>query len=130
MRSAKPENPRAPAPAAISADMRRKAVVFRRGADDRLGDLRADARQELGDAKAGDPVARIFGEAHQRERVLHMRGVEEFEAAELDEGDVAPRQLQFERGAVMGGAKQHRLRFERSARLAVGERRGSRRYRA
>ena len=38
------------------------------------------ARQELRDAEAGHAVARVLGEAHQRERVLHMRGVEELEA--------------------------------------------------
>ena len=81
-------------------------------------------RQELGDAKARHPVARVLGEAHQRERVLHMRGVEELEAAELDEGDVAAGELELERGAVVRGAEQHRLRFQRGARLAVGEHAG------
>ncbi len=53
-----------------------------------------------------------------------MRGVEKLEAAELDERNVAPGQLEFERGAVVGGAEQHRLGFQRGARLAVGEHAG------
>ncbi len=48
-----------------------------------------------------------------------MRRVEKFQPAEFDERHVAPRQLQFERRAVMRGAEQHRLRFQRRARLAV-----------
>ena len=101
-----------------------KPSSARRRGDDRLGDLRPDARQELGDAKARDPVARIFGEAHERDRVLDMRGVEKLQAAEFDERHVAAGELELERGAVVGGAKQHRLRFERSARLAIGEHAG------
>ena len=50
-----------------------------------------------------------------------MRGIEEFEAAEFDERDVAPRQFEFDGGAVVRGAKQHRLRLQARAGLAVGE---------
>ena len=50
-----------------------------------------------------------------------MRGVEEFEPAELDERNVAPGGLELKRGAVVGGAERHRLRFERGARLAIGQ---------
>ena len=39
----------------------------------------------------------------------------------FDERHVAAGELEFERGAVVGGAKQHRLAFQRSARLAIGE---------
>ena len=47
--------------------------------------------------KPGDAVARVLGEAQQRQHVLDVRGVEEFQPAELDEGNVAPRQLDLER---------------------------------
>ena len=50
-----------------------------------------------------------------------MRGFQKFEPAEFHERNVAPRQLDFERGAVMGCTKQHGLRFEANARLTVGK---------
>ena len=50
-----------------------------------------------------------------------MSGFEKFEAAILDERDVAPPKLELEEIAVMGGAKQHGLPFERDARLPVLE---------
>ena len=80
------------------------------------------ARHELG--RRGTPAMRSRGfsrQPQQRQRVLDMRGVEEFQAAEFDERDVAPRQLEFQRRAVMGGAKQHRLRFQAGPRLPVLE---------
>src|SRR5271166_4491911 len=48
-----------------------------------------------------------------------MGAVEEFEAAEFDEGDVAPGQFDLERTAVMGSAEQHGLLLQRRAALAV-----------
>ena len=50
-----------------------------------------------------------------------MRRLEELQAAILDERDVAPRELDLERAAVMAGAKQHRLLAQRHTRLAAGE---------
>ncbi len=41
-----------------------------------------------------------------------MGAVEEFQAAKFDEGDVAPRQFDFQRTAMVRGAKQHRLLLE------------------
>ena len=70
---------------------------------------RPDARHELHQAEAGDAVARVLHEAQQREHVLDVRGVEEFQAAEFHEGDVAAGELDLERPAVMGGAEEHRL---------------------
>ena len=87
------------------------------------GGLRAEAGQELQEAKAGDAVARVLGQAKAREHVLDVGGLEEFQAAEFHERDVAPRQLELERGAVMRGAEEHRLRLERHARLAILEQR-------
>ena len=80
-----------------------------------------DARQQMQDAKTGDAVARILGKAQQRQHVLDMRGVEEFQPAELDEGDVAAGQLDFERAGMRGGAEQHRLVLEQRALLAIGQ---------
>ena len=60
------------------------------------------------------PATRSRGFSAQRRsatRVLDMRGVEKLQPAELHERDVAASELEFERGAVVGGAKQHRLRF-------------------
>ena len=55
----------------------REAIVRSLRGDDGLGDLRPDARHELRDAKAGDPISRIFGKAHERNSVFDMRRVEE-----------------------------------------------------
>ena len=53
-----------------------------------------------------------------------MRGVEKLQAAVFDERHVAASELELERGAVVGGAKEHRLAFKQSARLAVREHTG------
>ena len=84
--------------------------------------------QKLQHAEAGDAVARVLGEAQQRQHVLDVGGIEKLEPAELDEGNVAPGQLDFELAAVVRGAEQHRLLLERNAGLAV--RRGSARRRS
>ncbi len=73
---------------------------------------RADAGEKLQHAEAGDPVARILGEAQHRQHVLDVGGVEEFQAAIFDEGDVAAGELDLELGRVMGGAEEHRLRLQ------------------
>ena len=48
-----------------------------------------------------------------------MSGFEKFEAAIFDERDVAPPELDLEKVAVMSGAEQDGLSFERDARLPV-----------
>jgi len=48
-----------------------------------------------------------------------MGGFEKFEPAIFNEGDVAPSKLDLEKVAVMSGAEQHGLPFERDARLPV-----------
>ena len=71
------------------------------------------------------PATRSRGfsrEAQQSQHVLDMGAVEKFQAAELDEGNVAPGQFDLERAAVMGGAKQHGLLLQRRAALAVFQR--------
>ena len=80
---------------------------------------RPDARQQLQHAKAGDAVARVLDEAQQRQHVLDVRGIEEFQPAELDEGDVAAGQLDLQRAAMRGRAEQHRLLLQQRAFLAV-----------
>ena len=71
------------------------------------------------DTKACDPVARVLDETQQREQILDVRGVEELQAAELHEGDVAPGQLDFERGAVVRRPEEHRLLLQACADLPV-----------
>src|SRR6266550_7562031 len=50
-----------------------------------------------------------------------MRAVEELEAAELYERNVAPGEFDFERAAVMGGTKQHRLLPQGRADFAIAQ---------
>ena len=83
------------------------------------GDDRPDAGQQLNDAETGDAVARIFGKPQQRQHVLDVCGFKEFQPAKFDEWDVAAGQFDLERTAVVRGAKQYGLRFEREPRLAA-----------
>ena len=68
--------------------------------------------------EARDAVARVLGEAQQRQQVLDVRRVEEFQAAELHERDVAPGQLDLERAAVVRGPEQHRLLLQDRCQLS------------
>ena len=77
-----------------------------------------DAGQQLHDAETGDPVARIFRPAQERQHILDVRGFEELQAAEFHERNVAAGQFDFERAGVVRGAEQHRLRLERDARAS------------
>ena len=61
---------------------------------------RPDAGQQVEDAEAGDAVARILGEAQQRQHVLDVRRIEELQPAVLHERNVAPRELDLERTRV------------------------------
>jgi hypothetical protein len=54
-------------------------------------------------------------------RRLTLLGLEEFEAAIFDEGNIAPAEFDLERVAVMRGAEQHRLPAQRDAGLAMVE---------
>ena len=54
-------------------------------------------------------------------RRLTLLGLEEFEAAIFDEGNIAPAEFDLERVAVMRGAEQHRLPAERDSSLTVVE---------
>ena len=79
------------------------------------------AGQQLNDAETGDAVARVFGKPQHRQHVLDVRGFQKFQAAEFHEGNVAAGQFDFERPAVMRGAKQHRLRFQRKPGFAASK---------
>ena len=72
-------------------------------------------------ARRGSPPSGRAGSApaQQRQQVLDVRGLQELQAAELHERDVAPRQLQLERGAVVRGAEQHRLPLQRQPAFAL-----------
>ncbi len=85
------------------------------------GSRLADSGNQLQHAEPGQAPAWILGKAQQRQQILDMRGLQEFQAAELDERDVAPHELQFERGAVAGRPKQHGLRLEGHAFFALLE---------
>ncbi len=62
--------------------------------------------------------SRMFcAQRRHRQDVLDVRGLQKLETAEFHERDIAPRELDFEIGAVMGGTEQDRLRLERDARL-------------
>ena len=90
-------------------------------AHQRVGEARAHPGQQLRDAEAGQAVARVLGPAQAGERVLDVRRLEETQAAELHERDVAAAELDLQRVAVVGGAEQHRLLAQRHARLAPFE---------
>ena len=70
-------------------------------------------------AKAGDPIARIFDEPQQRERVLDVTGVKKFEAAEFHERDNAAGEFDFQRAAMRGRPEKHRLLLEKRSYFAV-----------
>ena len=77
--------------------------------EDFAGTGRADAVQQLQHAKARHTVGGVFGPAQDRQHILDVRGLDKLEAAEFDEGDVAAGELDLEHGAVVRGAKEHRL---------------------
>ena len=80
---------------------------------------RADPGHQLHHPESSDAVARIFDEAQQRQHVLDVGGLQEFEPAELHERNVAAGEFHFERSAMVRGAKQDRLLFQRGAAFAV-----------
>src|SRR3979411_2810359 len=82
---------------------------------------RSNARNELHHAEARDAVARVFDKPQQSQDVSDVRGVEELEAAELDERNIPPCQLDFEGPTMMRGAKENRLLLQRRSALAVLE---------
>ena len=71
--------------------------------EDTMSRSRADARQKLHQPEPGNAIARVLGKPQQREHILDVGGIEEFQAAELHERDVAAGQLDLKRPAVMRG---------------------------
>jgi hypothetical protein len=73
----------------------------------------------LHQAESGDPVAWIFNKTQERQDVSDVRGVEEFETAVFNEWDIPPRQLDFDRSAMMRRAEQDRLLLQRRPALPI-----------
>src|SRR6476469_1576100 len=62
---------------------------------------------------------RFSAQCRKARNILDMRGFEEFETAEFDERDIAARELEFERSAMVRCAKEYRLCLECDAGLAL-----------
>src|SRR4029077_14473642 len=63
----------------------------------------------------------VFDKPQQSQDVSDVRGVEELEAAKLDERNIPPRQLDFEGPTMMRGTEEDRLLLQRRSALAVLE---------
>ena len=74
---------------------------------------RPDAVGQLQHAEPAHLVERVLQHAQQRERVLHVRRLQELQPAVLHERDVAARQLHLQQVAVVRRAEQHRLLLQR-----------------
>ena len=75
----------------------------------------ADARHQHEDAIPAHLVARILEYAEEREHVLHVRRLEELEAAPLLERDLPVGELDLEVGRHVAGAEEHRDLAQRRA---------------
>src|SRR6516162_113469 len=80
---------------------------------------RSDPRQELQDAEPCDSIARVLGPTQERQHILDMGGLKEFQPTELDERNVAPGQFHLEWPAVMRGAEQDCLYLQRQPGFTV-----------
>ena len=96
-------------------------AIVREPFDEIARGCRADAGVQLKRPEPGDRIARVLRPAQDCEHVLDVSRFEKFEPTIFDERDVAPAKLDFEKIAVMSGAEQHGLPFERDARLPVLE---------
>ena len=83
--------------------------------------LRSHAGDQLENAQAGDVVARVFRPAEDGEHVLDVTGLQELEAAELDEGNIPPDEFDLELARVVRCAEEDGLVAQFYVRLAVGE---------
>ncbi len=77
------------------------------------------AWHELQEPKPRHPIARVLREAQHGQHVFDVSAIEEFQAAELDEGNVAPCELDLKMAAVAGRPEKNRLLFQDSARFPV-----------
>ena len=84
--------------------------------EDALRGRRADARQQLQHAEAGDAVARVLGEAQHRQHVLDMGGSRNFSPPNLTKGMLRRVSSISSGAAVVRGAEQHRLLLQRACR--------------
>src|ERR1700728_1367546 len=66
---------------------------------------RSHSGQQLNDTEAGHAVARILRPTQKGKHILDMRGFEKLESAEFHERNVTAGQLDFERSAMVRGAK-------------------------
>ena len=80
--------------------------------------LRPHAVQQLHRAESRHAVAQVLRPAQDGQQVLHVRRFEKFEAAELHERNVPPRQFDLDPQAVVRRAEQHRLRLQPDTALA------------
>jgi hypothetical protein len=72
------------------------------------------ARQSQ-DPEPRNPIRRVLAPSKETDHVLDVRGFEKLEAAYFTNGMLRPDELNLELGAVVGGAEQHRLRFQQRA---------------
>ena len=70
-------------------------------------------------AKARHPIARVLREAQHRQHVLDVSAIEKFQAAELDERNVAPGELDLKVAAVTGRPEKNRLLLQDRAPFPV-----------
>src|SRR5262249_32700199 len=76
---------------------------------------RANSGQELGNTKPRNLITQVLRPTQEREDILDMRRFEELQAAVLYERNIASGQFDLERAAVVRGAEQHRLLFQRNS---------------
>lgn len=103
-----------------STSSRQAEVAFAGGAKVASASLGARPANESRILPA-HPVGYVLRPAQYGKHVLDVRRLDEFEAAELDEGNIAPGQLDFQHGAVMRGAEQDRLLFQRGSVLTIAQ---------
>jgi hypothetical protein len=75
--------------------------------------------KQLEDPKARNAIPRVLNETQDGDYVLDMGGLQELQATEFDEWNIATCQFDFERSAVRGGAEQDGLLFQQRALLPI-----------
>jgi hypothetical protein len=67
----------------------------------------------------GNTITRVLDETQQCQQILNVSGIEELQATELDEGDIAASQFNFQRPAVAGCPEQYSLLLQERAGFPV-----------
>ena len=93
--------------------------LFSHRIENTLRRRRPHAWHELQEPKPRHPIARVLREAQHGQHVFDVSAIEEFQAAELDEGNVAPCELDLKMAAVAGRPEKNRLLFQDGARFPV-----------